>query len=128
MLSILAVGCDIVPRAVAGRCYASGMGMIQKFMAAFRGEASVATAPEVRPATVPVPAVSAPSREVISEPLPSPEPQAPPQVVEERAEAENRVETIPAGVKKVMLDEADLSVLDLRDLPSSRFRIVGSAY
>lgn len=33
-----------------------------------------------------------------------------------------------AGVKKVMIDEAALSVLDLRELPSSRFRIVGSAY
>jgi hypothetical protein len=31
-------------------------------------------------------------------------------------------------VKKVMLDEEGLSVLDLRELPSSRFRIVGSAY
>lgn len=33
-----------------------------------------------------------------------------------------------AGVKKVMLDEAGVSILDLRELPSSRFRIVGSAY
>lgn len=33
-----------------------------------------------------------------------------------------------SGVKKVMLDEASVSILDLRELPSSRFRIVGSAY
>jgi hypothetical protein len=32
------------------------------------------------------------------------------------------------GVKKVLLDEAGLSILDLRDLPSSRFRIVGSGF
>ncbi|MEV4988451.1 HIRAN domain-containing protein [Pseudarthrobacter sp. LMD1-1-1.1] len=31
-------------------------------------------------------------------------------------------------MNKVMLDEAAMSILDLRELPSSRFRIVGSAY
>jgi hypothetical protein len=104
------------------------MGMIQKLVAAFRGESAVATATGMRRATAPVPDDSLPSREVIGEPLPSPEPQSAPQVPEDRAEPEEQAEPRPAGVKKVMLDEAGLSVLDLRELPSSRFRIVGSAY
>ncbi|MHC6592915.1 HIRAN domain-containing protein [Arthrobacter sp. C152] len=107
------------------------MGMIQKFIAAFRGEVEVDAVPEVRRSTEPVPAVSLPSGAVTSEPLPSPEPQAPPMPPYAAAE-ESRPEQEPtpkaAGVKKVILDEAAVSILDLRELPSSRFRIVGSAY
>lgn len=123
------VGCDIMPpNRVGDHCYASGMGMIQKFMAALRGEGAVTTATEARQASALDPEASAPSEVVTSVSLLSPEPQSPPRVPEGRAEPVQKAESQPASVKKVMLDEVGLSVLDLRELPSSRFRIVGSAY
>jgi hypothetical protein len=42
--------------------------------------------------------------------------------------SERRTQSHETGVKKVLLDEAGLSILDFRELPSSRFRIVGSGF
>lgn len=72
-------------------------------------------------------------KEVVAEsvPVPSPESQAPPLAASfnvDEAEPQRKPTPRAAGVKKVMLDEGAVSILDLRELPSSRFRIVGSAF
>ena len=60
---------------------------------------------------------------------PGPRPQVPPLTANSTAVPEpEQPKPKAAGVKKVTLDETTVSILDLRELPSSRFRIVGSAF
>ncbi|MCY0906203.1 HIRAN domain-containing protein [Arthrobacter sp. H14-L1] len=99
------------------------MEMIQKLTAMLRGGEKEVKTPKQTVAE-PVVEVAEPAEEVVDHPVPAHEPE----VVRAMSEPEGAIEPKPAGVKKVMLDEAALSVLDLRELPSSRFRIVGSAY
>jgi hypothetical protein len=99
------------------------MGIIQKLSALLRGAKEEASAPE-RDAGEPIVTVPEPVRVTASVEAPAPEAKAPVVATAPEREAEPKV----AGVKKVVLDEAGLSVLDLRDLPSSRLRIVGSGF
>lgn len=110
------------------------MGMMKKLTGWLKGPNQNAEAPERREAE-PVVAATQPPREAVAvaDLVASPEPQAPPLppyvVVEKSGPERGQEPTLKAaGVKKVMLDEAAVSILDLRELPSSRFRIVGSAY
>jgi hypothetical protein len=110
------------------RCYASRMGIMKTLTSWLKGADQDVEAE-------PPPTTSRPPREAVeaAAPVPSLEPQAspvPPYVVVDKWGLEPEQEPRPkaAGVKKVMLDEAAVSILDLRELPSSPFRIVGSAY
>ena len=98
------------------------MGMFQKFSALLRGEEKEARPPRgmwrsavSRPETAKVP---------VHVPTPEPEPAGPVVTTEPQGDVEPKT----AGVKRVVLDEAGLSILDLRGLPSSRLRIVGSGF
>lgn len=103
------------------------MGIMKKLTGWLKGSDQEADAPE-EPAAEPAVMVSQPSREAVAESVTAPATTSVPLEASEPAKEERAAESKPAGVKKVMLDEAGLSVLDLRELPSSRFRIVGSAY
>lgn len=104
------------------------MGMIKKLVAAFRPDEAAIDTPEQNlpeaPGPDPVPAHA----EDIKSFIPVPAPKKP--VPDAGRHPKNNQESEPGslGVKRVVLVEAELSVLDLRELPSSRFRIVGSAY
>lgn len=98
------------------------MGIIQKLSALLRGTEEETRASEKHVA-VPTVAIPQPASVTVSAHDSGSERNLP--VVTATPEQSS----VPnAGVKKVMIDEAGLSVLDLRELPSSRFRIVGSAY
>lgn len=103
------------------------MGMMQKLTSLLRGAEKEARAPEQHLAVATITEAPQPAT-VSADPVVviAPEPQVPQHVTS--GPPEPKAEPKPAGVKKVMLDEEGLSVLDLRELPSSRFRIVGSAY
>ncbi|MFB8370360.1 HIRAN domain-containing protein [Pseudarthrobacter sp. NPDC055928] len=104
------------------------MGIMKKLTGWLKGADHEAEAPEKR-AVEPAVVAPEPSREVvIPETLLVPTPAKAALEDSRPAIAEPVAEPKTPGVKKVMLDEAGLSVLDLRELASSRFRIVGSAY
>jgi hypothetical protein len=107
------------------------MGMMKTLAAWFGGAGREATVWEDRSEGPAVMASQAPE-EVVAEsvPVPSLEQQAPPLAASVKVEEAEptRGPTKVAGIKKVMIDEGAMSILDLRELPSSRFRIVGSAH
>lgn len=107
------------------RCYASLMGMVQKLTAMFRGAKTepAASKPHVPVSVAPVEDLAAYS---VRAPVPGParEPKAPRTIGEQLRTPGPKA----PGIKKVTIDDAVLSVLDLRELQSNRFRIVGSAY
>lgn len=104
------------------------MGMIKKLVAAFRRDEAAIDAPQQNlpepPDPDPLPVHAEDNKKFI--PVPAPKKPVP----EAGRHPKNNQETEPGsiGVKRVALVEAGFSVLDLRELPSSRFRIVGSAY
>jgi hypothetical protein len=105
------------------------MGMIKKLVAAFRRGDVSSGAPEqglqeaaAGPDVTPVP------EDAVKEPLSVPESREPAPGTDRRPRNGQDTEPGRVGVKKVVLSETGLSVLDLRELPSNRFRIVGSAY
>lgn len=102
------------------------MGMMKWFSGWLKGADQDVWAPELREAEPARAASHAPRLPVaVTVPFSAP---SPPAFSSPRAETERETTPKAAGVKKVMLDEKGISVLDLRELPSSRFRIVGSAY
>ncbi|TLM72424.1 HIRAN domain-containing protein [Pseudarthrobacter sp. NamB4] len=110
------------------------MGMMKKLTGWLKGVDQDIDAPKRRE-DEPAVAVTQPPREAVAvnAPVTSPEPQAPPlapSVTAEEAAAEPERELTPkaASIKKVTLDDTKVFILDLRELPSSRFRIVGSAF
>lgn len=99
------------------------MGIIQKLSAFLRGAEVEARAPEEHP-TEPIVAVTEPANVTVSVQAP----ETPEQDVPKSSATPGRETERATGVKKVALNEASLSILDLRELPSSRFRIVGSSF
>jgi hypothetical protein len=97
------------------------MGIIRKLSAFFRGPELRASAREQQHGVEPPVGVPRPA-EALSAPSAAPKP--PVRIPAAEQETESRA----PGVKKVVLDEAGLSILDLRELPSNRFRIVGSGF
>lgn len=113
------------------------MGIIKKLVAAFRREQAATDAPEqgpqepASPDVTPEPASPDPMpapAENLNRQLPVTEPKKPAPGTTRRPRNSQETEPRSVGVKRVVLAEAGLPVLDLRGLPSSRFRIVGSAY
>jgi hypothetical protein len=98
------------------------MGIIQKLSAFLGGAEKEARVPEQHVAERIV-AVPEPAKVTVSVQPPASEPDT---AVVTTPERETEPKT--AGVKKVVLDEPGLSILDLRELPSGRFRIVGSSF
>jgi hypothetical protein len=103
------------------------MGMMKRFNGWLKGTDQDVEAPELREAELAV-AATQPPREAVVVAVPVPAPAPPLAVSVPSGEAKRETAPKAAGVKKVMLEEEGLSVLDLRELPCSRFRIVGSAY
>ncbi|MGO4230418.1 HIRAN domain-containing protein [Arthrobacter sp. YAF34] len=98
------------------------MGIIQKLSAFLRGAEVEAKAPEKQ--HVPERLVAEPEPVKVSATASSAAPESPVRPTTPGWETEPKV----VGVKKVALHEAGLSILDLRELPSNRFRIVGSGF
>lgn len=118
------------------------MGILQKLSGFFRSAEQGATAPEQQAAERSV-AIVTPNESNVDAPASVPEPvvaiaRTTEAIMDATASApetdnrsplqEGKTETRATGVKRVVLNEATLSILDLRGLPSSRFRIVGSGY
>lgn len=99
------------------------MGIFQKLWALLWGEEKEARLPRPHVAERSA-AVPGTAKVSVNVPTPESEPAGP--VI--TTEPQRDVGPKPAGVKKVVLDEAALSILDLRELPSSRLRIVGSGF
>ena len=104
------------------------MGMIRKLVEAFRQGDVSSGAPEQGPQEVASPDVTPMPEGAAEKPLPVPEPRELAPATDRRPGNGEETEPGMVGVKRVVLSETGLSVLDLRELPSNRFRIVGSAY
>ncbi|MET4620423.1 hypothetical protein ABIE18_001872 [Arthrobacter sp. 2762] len=109
------------------RCYSSLMGIMKKVTGWLKGTDQEAETPKERADDYAV-MVHEPVQETVGDSMLDPSTaltpleDSPPEVKEPVHEPKR------PGVKKVMLDEEGLSVFDIRELPSSRYRIVGSAY
>ena len=94
------------------------MGILQKLSAFLRGAEVEAKGPELQQVADGLVAAPGTAETRVNAPTAAPEPPVRTLTPEPRV----------SGVKKVVLDEAALAILDLRELSSSRFRIVGSSY
>lgn len=104
------------------------MGMIKKLVAAFRRKEAAIDTPEQSPPEPVSPDLAPEPAGNIKELLPAPAPEKPVPGATRQPKHSQETEPRSVGVKRVVLAEAGLSVLDLRELPSNRFRIVGSSY
>jgi hypothetical protein len=98
------------------------MGIFQKLIGLVNGAPNESTTPIPTVAATPPTQIGHDSEASAGLTQSAAEPAVQPSLPKQKAEPR------APGVKKVVLDEAGLSILDLRELPLSRFRIVGSAF
>lgn len=98
------------------------MGIMQKLIDVFR-RAEEGTSPASYPAVAGRPALGVQDSEMLLD-----APRVASEKVMHPISLERQNEPRSGGVKKAVLNEGDLSILDLRDVPSLRVRIVGTGY